>query len=258
MSVLAMGVANHVDTLIARRFGDRCPFVLVAEFPRSGGNWIRDVLSDVLQIPVSRRNLLPTTTYALVQSHTASPIQRGPCVYNLRDGRDVLVSHFWHSLNSIRAGPPAARRRLAQLHPSLARLNRAPSDANLRAFYEEWRVRPAGARASWGQHVGRWLSVDNPKLCVLRYEDLLERPHDALAGIAEKLTGAIPQSYVLEFAVRRNAFETKTGRKPGEILNTDRRRSGRVGGWRDELPTDLQRRFTDDFGEALALAGYEV
>jgi len=253
-----MGAANHIDTLVAHRLGARCPFVVVAEFPRSGGNWIRDVLSDYLQIPVSRRNLLPTTTYALVQSHSASPIRRGPCVYNLRDGRDVLVSHFWQSVNGIRSGSRLVRRRLAQLHPSLTRIGAEPSDADFRSFYDEWRVRSSGARISWGEHVQRWLSIDNPDLCVLRYEDVRERPDDVLPTAAEKLIGSAPEPYILDFAVRRNAFEAKTGRTPGQIVNSDRRRSGRVGGWRDDLPADLQRRFAADFGEALALAGYDA
>lgn len=32
----------------------------------------------------------------------------------------------------------------------------------------------------------------------------------------------------------------------------------RVSGWRQESPIDLQRRFATDFGDVLAVAGYEV
>ena len=50
---------------------------------------------------------------------------------------------------------------------------------------------------------------------------------------------------------------SQVSRSTGPVDNLTRlRRKASVGGWRGEMPEALQRRFRDDFGAALALAGY--
>lgn len=252
------GIANKIDEAVARRIPGRCPFILCAEFPRSGGNWIRDVVADYLQIPVSRRNVLPTSTHALVQTHTGMPLERGKCLYNLRDGRDVFVSHFWRAVRLVKGPETVAVRRILGLHPSLKKVGVMGDEALMTTFYDEWRIRPYGSRTPWGAHVEAWLRSTNPERLVLRYEDVLERPETTLPAVAERLIGKLPSDYVLDFAVRRNGFEERTGRKPGQIDPNSDKRAGIVGGWKQSLPPALQCRFLDDFGATLELADYET
>jgi hypothetical protein len=253
--IVASAYVNHA---YARRFPRSCPFIVVAEFPRSGANWTRDMLGDCLQLPVPRFSLFPISFPALVHSHSARPITGAPAVYVLRDGRDVLVSHFWKSVNGARSARAAVRRRVLQLHPSMRDLSPGQEAVSMEAFYEEWRRRPMGSRKNWGDHVTAWLGSGSPRLTVVRYEDLHLRPKEALATAVGQLSARAVEEYVIECAIARNAFERKSGRPSGVVDNASNLRSGKAGAWRAALPDPLKERFRADFGKALELAGYDA
>ncbi len=249
-----IGASSLVNHVVATRFPDACPFILVCEFPRSGANWIRDMIGDALQMPVPRFSLLPITFSSLVHSHFVKPARKSPVVYVVRDGRDVFVSHFHKTLNAVRSGTPAQRRRTLQLHRSMQSVAAEGSQEDgMRAFYEEWRQRPVGSRVNWGEHVSGWLNERTPNVHVVRYEDMLKSPHETLKSVAHRLGASEVDDRVIDFAVQRNSFEFKTGRMPGEVDNNQNRRSGRAGGWQESLPSDLQERFISDFGDVITL-----
>lgn len=249
-----IGVSSLVNHEVATRFPDLCPFILVCEFPRSGANWIRDMIGDSLQMPVPRFSLLPITFSSLVHSHFAKPARKSPVVYVVRDGRDIFVSHYHQTLYAVRFGTPAQRRRAIRFHRSMQSTASGVSlEDGMRAFYEEWRRRPLGSRVNWGEHVSGWLVERTPNIHVVRYEDMLKSPHETLRSVVQDLGASEIDENVIDFAVQRNSFEYKTGRKPGEVDNNQNRRSGSAGGWREALPHDLQDLFISDFGDAITL-----
>ncbi|NEX23731.1 sulfotransferase domain-containing protein [Thiorhodococcus mannitoliphagus] len=249
-----IGVSSFVNHFVASRFPKSCPFILVCEFPRSGANWIRDMIGDALQLPVPRSSLLPITFSALVHSHFPQPVLKGRAVYVVRDGRDVLVSHYYKTLQTIRAGTPEQRRRAIKLHPSMGGVDGdIKLGSEIRAFYDEWKCRPLGSRVDWGEHVKGWLNAKARGVVVVRYERMLEEPNETLRSALCRLGGEDPNEIAIDFAVQRNTFESKTGRAPGQVDNNQNRRSGQSGGWREALPPDIQARFLVDFGDALDL-----
>jgi hypothetical protein len=212
------------------------------------------MIGDSLQLPVPRFSLLPITFPSLVHSHFAKKVKDTPVVYVVRDGRDVFVSHYFKALYAVKHGSPAQRKRALQLHRSLneSGLSLATEDS-MRAFYEEWKRRPVGSRVNWGLHVQMWLKEKLPNVYVVRYEDMLENPHETLKKLVKKLSDEEVGEDVIEFSVMRNSFEYKTGRKPGDAKANDNRRSGSSGGWRNSLPDDLKDQFLADFGDVLDL-----
>lgn len=257
---LAVGATARLHFEWALRRPAAVPWGMVVDFPRSGANWVRDMLGDALQLPVPRFPRLPVTHPALLHNHDHRPLRGVPAAYVVRDGRDVFLSHFDKAATTYAKAPPAARRRAAQLHPSLRALDRRGDfgDVDLLEFYGEWARRPLGSRAVWGRHVSGWIRAAAPSTVVVRYEDMLARPEETLAAAAARLAGRDLPPWVVEFAVRRNSFEAQTGRRPGEVDRTSTKRRGTAGAWRTELPPEIQARFLADFAEALALAGYET
>lgn len=249
----------HTNDATARLLKERAPYFFVAEFPRSGGNWLRGMIGDALQLPVPRFSILPVTFKAVLQTHSHRPIHGVPTIYLVRDGRDVLLSHFYKALNSVRHGNAMVKSRVLQHHPSLARCDEAERQDSeaLPAFYAEWRERSAGSKVSWGKHVRAWTSSPDARTLVTRYEDLVVDAGGALARVTQHLGAACPE-YVLDFAVRRNSFAAQTGRKPGEVDNASNRRAGSPGIWRRELPDAIAAAFVTDFGEELNMMGYEI
>lgn len=254
-AAMIMSSAKAND-FVARHFPSHCPFIMLAEFPRSGVNWVRDLLGDCLQLPVPRHPLFPVTFPAILQTHSPDPIRSAPVAYVLRDGRDVFVSHFWHAMAAVEGGT-ASRRRVLKYHPSLAE-DHGGTQRRMVRFYDEWRLRPVGTSASWGKHVRNWLAPDDGAAAtIIRFEALKQDPRSALRETIAALGMPVPEDFVIDFAVERNAIERQKARATSRVDNLARtRRQGSAGGWRAEMPADLQARFAEDFGRELALAGY--
>lgn len=256
---LMIGLSSLINHTVAARAPGICPFILVCEFPRSGANWIRDMIGDALQIPVPRYGLFPVSFEALVHSHFNYKVTSTPVVYVVRDGRDILVSHYYKALNTARYGSASQRKRVLTFHRGIITGFRdAPLGDNLRTFYEEWKSRPYGSRVSWTEHIDTWLKEKTPNIHVVRYEDMLAQPKETLSRITSDVAGEAVDEDIIDFAVERNRFERKTGRASGQAKDDENRRSGNAGGWRNTLPADLQEKFLEELIGTLRLAGYET
>ena len=99
-----IGVSSYSNHLIASKLPGLCPFILVCEFPRSGGTWIRDMLGDTLQLPVTRYSLLPVTCHELVHSQFNSSVNRSLLVSVVNDVRDGCLSHFPTAVTTVLTG----------------------------------------------------------------------------------------------------------------------------------------------------------
>lgn len=259
ISYYSIGISSYINHLVASKYSEICPFIMVAEFPRSGGNWIRDMLGDCLQLPVPRFSKLPITFSGLVHSHFPTPITKIPAVYIIRDGRDVFVSHYWKSVNGVISDNLNVRKSIISKHPSLKNVvnksNINHSELML-SFYEEWKIRPMGSRLNWGKHVTRWLQSESSHLVVIKYEEMITDSFLTLSESVSKLTGTEINHDTIEFAIKRNSFEAKTGRTRGDVDNTSNKRSGVAGGWKKTFCPVLTEKFHQDFGEALKICNY--
>ncbi|KCZ96670.1 sulfotransferase family protein [Hyphomonas polymorpha PS728] len=232
------------------------PFIVLTEYPRSGGNWVRDMVADALQVPAPRFSMFPITFRAIIHSHDHRLIRGHKAIYVLRDGRDCFISHYFKNRNAARSADAGIRASILRHHPSLN--GKLSDEAEMNAFFEEWTRRASGSRANWATHVTSWLTNTPPNVTLFRYEDLRSTPEAALAAGITQLKGSPAPDEVIRFAVLRNTFEVQTGRKPGQTDETSTKRQGLAGAWKQEMPAGLQDKFAGRFGRALELAGYRI
>lgn len=92
---------------------------------------------------------------------------------------------------------------------------------------------------SWSQHVKSWADLESPRILVVRYEDLIEKPLKGFARIA-KLVGVDDRKRV-ERAITHASFSSLADmeRRDGfvEVPIKGKRffRSGRINQWREAL-----------------------
>lgn len=107
--------------------------------------------------------------------------------------------------------------------------------------------------ASWSVHVESWTHDPNPRLLVLRYEDMLADPADCFGDVIRSL-GAEPDPVRLERAIGFSSFDALRGqeeatgfieRPPG--VTSAFFRDGRAGQWREVLKPAQRERIEHAF-----------
>jgi hypothetical protein len=163
-------------------------------------------------------------------------------IYIVRDPRDVAISFSRHAGRSIDAmiafmADPAAA-----------------GGGNDNTVYERF--------ASWSIHVHYWTRNPNPRLLVLRYEDMLERPIEMFGDVVRFL-GSEPQPERLARAVAFSSFETLAGQERAsgfaerpDVATAPFFRAGRAGQWRDGLSSAQSDRIVADHAEMMRRFGY--
>lgn len=86
------------------------PYYTVNEFPKCGGTWIGEMLSQAMDVPFPR-NRLPSLRPSILHGHYVRPIGMRNVVLVWRDPRDMLVSFYYHSYfrNELFNAPLVAR-----------------------------------------------------------------------------------------------------------------------------------------------------
>ena len=103
--MMANAVSRHLfmKTNAAVRYGmvhllsSTVPLYVVNEFPKSGGSWTSQMLSEALGVPFPR-NRFPSLRPSIIQGHFLSPWGMKNVLVVWRDGRDVMVSWYHHCL----------------------------------------------------------------------------------------------------------------------------------------------------------------
>ncbi len=227
------------------------PLYVVNEFPKSGGSWTSQMLSEALGVPFPR-NRFPSLRPSIIQGHFLSPWGMKNVLVVWRDGRDVMVSWYHHCLfknerhNSFLVD--AVRGDLQLDDYSDVR-------GNLPAFIEYAFTRHRHPRFTWAGFANRWHGRRD--VVYTRYEDLnqntaaeLRRICLALSGrkLAESRAAAIADKY---------SFARQSGRTPGQEDKGGFMRKGVVGDWHNHFTPEARRAFHRYAGRELILLGYE-
>lgn len=114
---------------------------------------------------------------------------------------------------------------------------------------------------SWSQHVASWTTDAAPRLLVLRYEDMLDKPAKSFAKIANLVAAGIDRGRV-ERAIRNSGFQSLAGmeRRDGFVERSAKAknffRAGRAGQWRTALTREQVQRVIADHREQMARFKY--
>ncbi len=114
---------------------------------------------------------------------------------------------------------------------------------------------------SWSENVASWTMPAHPVILVVRYEDMLEHPHETFGRIAEHVrSGASPEQVAR--AIELSSFESlqRAEQAKGfhDTPDTAERffREGRAGQWRDVLTRSQVQRVVDVHGAQMRRFGY--
>lgn len=170
-------------------FSHRTPYLRVAEYPKSGGTWLGQILSTYLEIPFPRNQrpaIRPWQPCLLHGHHVhADHVQNVVCI--LRDGRDVMVSAYYYLLHQN--NDVTAREAILQ-HLPTADYNDV--ERNLPAFIEYMFTRPtlggmrlARGKVTWRKFTESWLDTGAN---IVTYEDMQDNAVLALTPVLERIT----------------------------------------------------------------------
>ncbi|WP_169566588.1 sulfotransferase domain-containing protein [Sneathiella limimaris] len=114
---------------------------------------------------------------------------------------------------------------------------------------------------TWSSHVASWEKFNPQYLHRMRYEDMLFKPGATFSKLA-KFLGINPPKNILAKAIKNSSFKSlkEQEKKDGFIERSDKAesffRSGKAGGWRQELTEEQVKRVVDVHGEKMAEYGY--
>ena len=227
--------------------------VVVTEYPKSGGSWLKSMLGDALQLP--KRDIyvndgykafdvtkhpwyedaqtLELTNSCVIKSHEPpeSPIIRFPAkfIHLVRDGRDVVVSKYFYEKDFCVANG---------IH------------AQFDEPFDDYVVRVA---AEWRDYIESWMNTGTP---VYKYEDFLRDPTNSLEKVIQELGVEVDISRI------RSAVETNTKDKFKRSLDQTFQhntfvRKAVAGDWRNFFSNTHIDTFKQIAGDLLVDLGYE-
>lgn len=230
------------------------PLYIVTEYPKSGGTWVGQMISEYLQVPFPR-NVRPPMRSCVMHGHMLHSRMFRNVLCVMRDGRDVMVSEYFHSLFQNDRNSPllVARTRKALDFADADDVNR-----NLPRFIEyvfESKCRSVSPfQFTWSQFVRSWTEHS---VAIVRYEHLVLDGVSHLEPALERLTGARIDSARLAEIFEKYSFVNQAKRPPGQENRTSFLRKGRPGDWTEKFSREARHVFDYYAGAELVMLGYE-
>lgn len=244
---------NGLTRYILVHFFSSCfPLYIVNEYPKSGGSWLAQMLSKALSVPFPR-NRLPMLKSCIMQGHYLSSWNMKNVVVLWRDGRDVLISQYYHSLFKNERGN---ERGVDITRKNLKFKDYSDIQKNLLEFMRYvYTRRKKHPKFSWSDFVNKW--ADNTNVIYVKYEDLRRNTDKEIQRIVYALTG---KDIALDDANRiaeEFSFENQSKRKPGEENIKSFMRKGIIGDWKNHFTPEARKFFAEYAGKELIKLGYE-
>lgn len=233
--------------------------IFLVSYPKSGNTWLRFLIGNAISdnncdfsnihqlVPDIFRNRDVCSTLArprFMKSHLYFVPDFGRVVYLVRDGRDVAVSFYYHSLKK-------------------GNIPLTTSFAEFLKMFNKGKVKPRVR--TWSNHVNSWLDSKTDNILLLKYEDMKRDTFGELKRVfeyfdipmaREQLISAVAAS---EFS-RMQSLEKEQNDKYHDFVNTDPSipfmRKGKVGDWKEYFTKEQLKDFIDIHGAALRRLGY--
>lgn len=237
--------------ILVRGFSGALPLYVVAEYPRSGGTWVSQMLSEYLDVPFPR-NRFPRFRTSIMHGHFRYfPTMRNVFVV-LRDGRDVMVSYYYFSLFELELNNLGL---VKIMRKELCFDDYHDIRRNLPRFIEYVFVKKRYPGFAWNEFVDSWIDRD---VAFIKYENLLQQPVEELSKAINKVCGITPDIEKLHEVVGKYAFRNLAQRNPGEENIKSFLRKGVAGDWKKHFSSEARKAFNEFGGRELIRLGYEV
>ncbi|RME61289.1 hypothetical protein D6779_00345, partial [Candidatus Parcubacteria bacterium] len=244
-----------IRPFMIRYLSDSLPLYIVTEHPKSGGSWVGQMLADYLDVPFPR-NRVPSIEACIMHGHyLRRNLQgRGRTFVVIRDGRDVMVSWYYHCffINDRENQRLVSRMRrwlpFEDYHDIRANL---PEFIRFHFSYK----RPFGF--SWADFTRDWVADDSRLPYYIKYERLLEDGVNELAQAISAVLKMQPDVDWISTIVDKYSFTNLSGRKQGEEQKNSFLRKGIAGDWKNHFSEESKELFDKYAGEELIRLGYE-
>jgi hypothetical protein len=239
---------------MASTLSSTLPIFVVCEYPKSGGTWVGQMLSDYLSLPFPRNTWPPLRSAVHHAHYLYSPMLRNAvCV--MRDGRDIMVSYYFHMLFENDKSSPILVR---ETRDALRFDDYEDVRQNIAQFIEYLFDKQSNSispfQFTWPQFVRSWNARPAP---VVRYEDLVSDCVASMSRMLHQLTGKQPDEDKLRRIADKYSFAAQAQRPAGVEERGSFLRKGRPGDWREKFSPSAARLFSELAGEELILLGYE-
>lgn len=268
LQTLKNKIDNGARYFLVHKFPRFFQFYLVVEYPKSGGSWLGQMISSYFDIPFSR-NSFPTYKMSLTHGHFV-PTKNSKYINKIyllmRDGRDVMVSFYYHSLiwNEKNKLSPKdviyTRKKLNfsdynDIRTNLPRFIEFVFDHNYSLFFK------FNSYGNWDSFNRKWLEhieKDNSNIIITKYEDLLKDTKKELTRLIDLTQGeGLSDTEKISRIVRKYSFESQSKRKRGDENTSNFLRKGVSGDWESKFSKESADIFDQYAGEMLIKLGYE-
>lgn len=237
-------------------YSKKTPLFLVTEFPKSGGTWFAKMLSDFIEVPFPTPSDPPKLEKSILRGTKLYSKHFKNIVVIMRDGRDVMVSAYFHMLFDHQTNKSSAVEKTREI------LNFGDFhdiENNMPRFidymFTEYPKIGYSTRFSWADFVNSWINVENQ--IIVKYEDLLSNPFEIMISTSKTLSGKDIDLSTAERIIDKYSFKNMTGRKNGEENRNSFARKGVAGDWKNYFNQEAKQIFHYYAGSELLLAGYE-
>ena len=232
----------------------RLPLYLVNEYPKSGGSWVGQMLAELLGMPFPR-NRRPALVPSILHCHYLQIPGLHNVVVVFRDGRDIMVSAYYHYLFPSNKNSPILVGRTRRALPFSDYDNiRENLPRFIQYMFDELPRHWSPFRFSWSQFCDAWHDTG---VVAVRYEDLLSDAAGAMGRVVSELTGEVPSPSKLIEVVDKYSFANQTKRKPGQEDKTSFLRKGIAGDWKEKFSPAACEAFAERASAQLIALGYE-
>jgi len=187
-------------------------------------------------------------------SHLPGPIGSAKTILLVRDGRDVVVSAYYHFVIGHDHSPKFLtqewRKKLGVSDPENIK-EHLPKFIEL--FFSKMSI--GGSQLNWAQHLDSF-DLDNEHLHLVKYEDLLDDCQFQLRRVADFYNLSISEVKVKEIVDQYN-FKRLSNREAGQEDSSSFLRKGIAGDWKNQFTQEAMDRFNDYGLEGLRKLGYE-
>ena len=231
------------------------PIIIVNEFPKSGGTWLSKMMATALDLPFIDSSVLPPGAPCVIRNHWDPFKLSRPCVFIVRDYRDVMVSLFHHRCRNYEKTPQLNKIYKKNIGEHL---NALKIRDQMAAFLEsELSSKRYGNYLGWVEHMNRTLEVCqlNPDSMIVKYEDLVSDTHTVLSDILRRRMGAEIPSDKIDLVVK--LYDIQLMKKMDSYSGqTTFVRQGAVGKWSDSFD-DKSLELTEEYaGEMIRKLEY--
>ena len=222
-------------------------------YPKSGTVWLCQLMSSYLDKPYPRDYRAPIMMSSVVHAHWRWDPRLPPTLYVTRDGRDVMVSLYFHQVRMF--ANDSNPRRTRELRETFRRLygpDHDPSDirAALPKFIEfEMTERDTLRGWNWAEHIRHWAGRD--RVAYVRYEDLLADTATELHRAMVELNAPQQDARLAEIATERYEFSLSSGRTDGAEDPSSFLRKGIAGDWKQHFTREAAEVFEHHAGDVL-------